>query len=84
MWAIMNISSNASLAAVASVIVNVIQFITQMKRQSIMSFPIGTKERKIIMDDFIVGPQCEEIEEEFEMDKRSFLELLDDFLQGDC
>ena len=49
-----------------------------------MSFPIGTKERKIIMDDFIVGPQCEEIEEEFEMDKRSFLELLDDFLQGDC
>ena len=36
------------------------------------------------MDDFIIGPQCEEIEEEFEMDKRSFLELLDDFPQGDC
>lgn len=36
------------------------------------------------MDDFIIEPQCEEMVEEFEMDKRSFLELLDGFLQGDC
>lgn len=31
------------------------------------------------MDDFMVGPQCEEMrEEDFERGKRSFLELLDD------
>ena len=33
------------------------------------------------MDDFIVGPQCEEIEEEFERGKRSLLEPYDDFEQ---
>lgn len=48
-----------------------------------MLFTIGTKGMEIIMDDFIVGPQCEEIEEEFERGKRSLLELLDDAAQLD-
>lgn len=35
------------------------------------------------MDDFMVGPQCEESEEEFERGGRSLLELLDDAAQLD-
>jgi hypothetical protein len=63
MWVVMSTLLNVNLVVVVSVVAVAIQFIILMKKQLNMLLTIGILGDKK-MDDFMVGPQCEELDPE--------------------